>query len=164
MFSLFVLTQNNGAMAQGYLHQAKRVPGHWKHLHWRTCSKAWQPTVSVFWICKGLSSNSTSNMLQSHELHAPDELTQAVTLPTYSGDVRFESRPTDWLSLLRSLLVFLRYKRGKIILVQAAEAFRVASGWGSHIFRHSAHRWRQGCQPYAPAGIPAPELVNRVIS
>jgi hypothetical protein len=29
----------------------------------------------------------------------------------------------------------------------------VARGWGSHIFRHSAHRWRQGCQPYAPAAF-----------
>jgi hypothetical protein len=25
-------------------------------------------------------------------------------------------------------------------------------GWGSHIFRHSAHRWRSGCQPYALPG------------
>jgi hypothetical protein len=33
------------------------------------------------------------------------------------------------------------------------EAHRVARGWGSHIFRHSAHRWRQGCQPYAPAAF-----------
>jgi hypothetical protein len=33
------------------------------------------------------------------------------------------------------------------------EALRVARGWGSHIFRHSAHRWWQGCQPYAPAAF-----------
>jgi hypothetical protein len=33
------------------------------------------------------------------------------------------------------------------------EALRVARGWGSHIFRHSAHRWRQGCQPYVPASF-----------
>jgi hypothetical protein len=33
------------------------------------------------------------------------------------------------------------------------EALRVARGWGSHIFRHSAHRWGQGCQPYAPSAF-----------
>jgi hypothetical protein len=33
------------------------------------------------------------------------------------------------------------------------EAHKVVRGWGSHIFRHSAHRWRQGCQPYAPAAF-----------
>jgi hypothetical protein len=33
------------------------------------------------------------------------------------------------------------------------EALRVARGWGSHIFRHSAHRWRQVWQPYAPAAF-----------
>jgi hypothetical protein len=32
----------------------------------------------------------------------------------------------------------------------------VARGWGSHIFWHSAHRWRQGCQPYAPAAFLPP--------
>jgi hypothetical protein len=40
--------------------------------------------------------------------------------------------------------------KGKVFLVQAVEALRVARGWGSHIFRHSAHRWWQGCQSYAP--------------
>jgi hypothetical protein len=30
-------------------------------------------------------------------------------------------------------------------------ALRVERDWGSHIFRHSAHRWRQGSQPYSPA-------------
>jgi hypothetical protein len=37
----------------------------------------------------------------------------------------------------------------KVIPVQAVEVLRVARGWGSHIFRYSAHRWRQVCQPYA---------------
>jgi hypothetical protein len=36
------------------------------------------------------------------------------------------------------------------------EALRVARGWGSHIFRHSAHRRRQGCQCYAPATLYPP--------
>jgi hypothetical protein len=43
--------------------------------------------------------------------------------------------------------------KSKVFLVQAAEALRVAKGWGCHIFRQSAHRWRQGCQPYAPAAV-----------
>jgi hypothetical protein len=33
------------------------------------------------------------------------------------------------------------------------EALRVEKGWGSHIFRHSAHRWWQGCQPYEPVAF-----------
>jgi hypothetical protein len=37
--------------------------------------------------------------------------------------------------------------------VQAAGALRFARGWGSHIFRNSAYRRRQGCQPYAPAAF-----------
>jgi hypothetical protein len=44
-------------------------------------------------------------------------------------------------------------KKCKVIPVQAVEALRVARGWGSHIFRHSAHRWWQGCQPYGPAAF-----------
>jgi hypothetical protein len=36
------------------------------------------------------------------------------------------------------------------------EALRFARGWGSHIFRHLAHRWRHGCQPYAPAAFYPP--------
>jgi hypothetical protein len=41
--------------------------------------------------------------------------------------------------------------KGKVIPLQALEALRIARGWDSHIFRYSAHRWRQGCQPYVPA-------------
>jgi hypothetical protein len=33
------------------------------------------------------------------------------------------------------------------------EALRVGRGWGSHIFKNSAHRWRQGCQPYTSAAF-----------
>jgi hypothetical protein len=43
--------------------------------------------------------------------------------------------------------------KGKVIPVQAVEALRVARGGGSHIFRYSVHRWRQGCQPYALAAF-----------
>jgi hypothetical protein len=43
--------------------------------------------------------------------------------------------------------------KGKVIPEQAVETLRVAIGWGSPFFRHSAHRWRQGCQPYAPAAF-----------
>jgi hypothetical protein len=57
-----------------------------------------------------------------------------------------------WTNFLRSFLILCTL-RGKVISVQAVEALRVARGWGSHIFRHSAHRWRQGCQPYEPAAF-----------
>jgi hypothetical protein len=40
--------------------------------------------------------------------------------------------------------------KGTVIPVEAVEAVRVARSWGFHIFRNSAHRWRQGCQAYAP--------------
>jgi hypothetical protein len=44
------------------------------------------------------------------------------------------------------VLMVLHVKvKGKVILVQSMEAFRIARGWGSHIFRHSAHRWWRGC-------------------
>jgi hypothetical protein len=40
----------------------------------------------------------------------------------------------------------------KLYLKQAVEAHRVLRGRGSHIFsRQTAHRWRRGCQLYAPA-------------
>jgi hypothetical protein len=41
----------------------------------------------------------------------------------------------------------------KISLLQAVEAPRVARSRGSHIIRQTANRWRQGCQPYAPAAL-----------
>jgi hypothetical protein len=51
------------------------------------------------------------------------------------------------------MLLLLPSLKGKVIPVQAVEALRVAGGSGSHIFRQSARRWRQGCQPYAPAAF-----------
>jgi hypothetical protein len=48
---------------------------------------------------------------------------------------------------------YYKVKKGKVITVQAIEALRVVRGWGSHIFRNSAHIWWQGCQPYAPAAF-----------
>jgi hypothetical protein len=57
-----------------------------------------------------------------------------------------------WTSSSQASLV-MGVKEGKVILVQVVEALTVARGWGSHIFRHSAHRWRHGCQPYAPAAF-----------
>jgi hypothetical protein len=41
----------------------------------------------------------------------------------------------------------------KFFLHRPWRPFRIARNWGSHIYKHSAHRWRQGCQPYAPAAI-----------
>jgi hypothetical protein len=53
---------------------------------------------------------------------------------------------------------------GKVIPVQTVEALRVARGWSSHIFKHSVHRWRQGCQPYAPAAFYPPGRFLALIS
>jgi hypothetical protein len=44
------------------------------------------------------------------------------------------------------------------------EALRVLKGWGSHIFRHSAHRWRYGCQPYDAGRFLPPERFLVLIS
>jgi hypothetical protein len=46
--------------------------------------------------------------------------------------------------------------KGKVIPVQALEALRVERSLGSHLFRHSAHIWRQGCHPCAPAAFYSP--------
>jgi hypothetical protein len=42
---------------------------------------------------------------------------------------------------------------GKVVTVQAMETLGVARGWGSHIFRYSAHRWQQVCQAYTPDAL-----------
>jgi hypothetical protein len=71
----------------------------------------------------------------------------ALTSPTYGG---------------RSVgIVRLRTKTTEVffILIQAVEALRVARGWGSHIFRHSAHRWGKVVSPtrrplFTPRKIP----------
>jgi hypothetical protein len=43
--------------------------------------------------------------------------------------------------------------KGKVIPIQAVEALKVERRGSSQIFRYSAHRWRRGCQPYAPAAF-----------
>jgi hypothetical protein len=48
--------------------------------------------------------------------------------------------------------VIISIQEGDVPL-QAVEALRVSRGWGSHIFWHSAHKWLQGCHPYAPAAF-----------
>jgi hypothetical protein len=45
-----------------FLHRVQHVPGHCRRLCWWSSSKAWQQTVSMFCICKGLSSISTSQI------------------------------------------------------------------------------------------------------
>jgi hypothetical protein len=74
-----------------------------------------------------------------------------VTWSTYCPGIRM-----DGLRNIRKYRSFGRdSNRGKgkvkFSLWQAVEALSVARGWGSHIFRHSAHRWRWGCQSYAPS-------------
>jgi hypothetical protein len=53
----------------------------------------------------------------------------------------------------RKPVILYTQGKGKVIPVQVVEAFRVVRGWGSHIFRHSANRSRQGCKPYAPVAF-----------
>jgi hypothetical protein len=46
----------------------------------------------------------------------------------------------------------MKYVKVKLSLYQAVEAHMLVRRRGSHIFsRQSAHRWRWGCQPHAPA-------------
>jgi hypothetical protein len=61
-------------------------------------------------------------------------------------------------------IIICEGKVGKTFPVQAVEALRVVRGWGSHIFRYSTHRWRQGCQPYAPAAFYPPGRFLLLIS
>jgi hypothetical protein len=92
----------------------------------------------------------------------------ALTSPTSGGHsvgiVRLRTKATEFLQfiilwVLQSVMSLGPYKckgKGKINTVQAVEVLRVARGWSSHIFRHSTHRWGQGCQPYAPAAFLPP--------
>jgi hypothetical protein len=59
-------------------------------------------------------------------------------------------------SVLMLFLIITVIIKRQFIPIQAVEAFRIARVWGSHIFRHSIHRWRQVCQPYALAAFYPP--------
>jgi hypothetical protein len=64
-----------------------------------------------------------------------------------SSETLVHFQRTTWLYILEdSTLHSHRCEHlktySKVLPVQAAEALRVARDWGSHIFRHSAHRWR----------------------
>jgi hypothetical protein len=45
-----------------------------------------------------------------------------------------------------------------------AQALRVPGGWGSQIYRQSAHEGGKGCQPYAPAAFTPQEIILVLIS
>jgi hypothetical protein len=62
-------------------------------------------------------------------------------------------RPADSTNFRDCIGSYRMLCKDKAIPVQAVEALRVARCWGSHIFRHSAHRWRLGCRAYAPAAF-----------
>jgi hypothetical protein len=70
----------------------------------------------------------------------------------YSFIVNLTTSPvTDILTYSVELLVI----KVKLSLRQALEAHTIVRRRGSHICRHSAHRWRWG-QPYAPAALYPP--------
>jgi hypothetical protein len=57
-----------------------------------------------------------------------------------------------------------KLKKVELALQRAVEVRRVVRYGGSYIFsRHSVHRWRYGCRPYAPAAL-SPEKFVVLIS
>jgi hypothetical protein len=56
-------------------------------------------------------------------------------------------------ALMLEICRILRFSRFEFCWAKWKLKLRVARGWGSHIFRHSAYSWRWGCQPYAPAAF-----------
>jgi hypothetical protein len=63
-------------------------------------------------------------------------------------------RVGNWLSMGQSWLYATVYiYKSNVIPVQAVEALRFVRGWGSHIFKHSAHKWQQIYQSYMPAAF-----------
>jgi hypothetical protein len=88
----------------------------------------------------------------------PGILRENSLLQTHNTDRSFNDYSTgvgaavgraDWLALWQARTIprwLIIAVKNKVIPVQAVEAIRVARGWGSHIFRHSAHS-------YAPAAF-----------
>jgi hypothetical protein len=74
------------------------------------------------------------------------QLKKSTSSRTWTGDLQA-------CSIVPEPTMLPRVPKCKVIPVQDVEVLRVARGWGSHIFRHLAHKWRQGCQPYAPAAF-----------
>jgi hypothetical protein len=55
--------------------------------------------------------------------------------------------------------------RSSYLLAESDSQESISRNLGSHIFfRQSGHRWRWGCQPYAPAALYAPETFLVLIS
>jgi hypothetical protein len=70
------------------------------------------------------------------------------------------------LVLITALILGKKVKgKVKLSLEQAVNAYRVVRRRSSHIFsRKWAHRWRWGCQPYAPATLYPPGRFRVLIS
>jgi hypothetical protein len=61
---------------------------------------------------------------------------------------------------IERMLIYLgckvKKKKVKLSLYRPWRPLRLREVEAPHIFRHSAHRWRQVCQPYAPAAFLPP--------
>jgi hypothetical protein len=110
--------------------------------------------LKMWVLLREASYTSSSNASYLCRISSLTKLFRSISY-TYSNFAEFCNCLEQSVEMFEYLhILFLRIiNKYKVIPVQAVEALRVARGWGSHIFRHSAHRWRQGCQPYAPTAF-----------